>query len=128
MALTDGKGVDACFDPVGGDLFDAALSSLGWGGRMIIFGFVGGVPQIPANRLLVKSRSAVGASLRYFRWHAPDKLQRTVDELLAWYRAGTIRPHVTHRLRLERTVEAIRLLTDRKALGKVVVLLDTSDR
>jgi NADPH2:quinone reductase len=124
MALTDGKGADACFDPVGGDLFDAALSSLGWGGRMIIFGFVGGVPQIPANRLLVKNRSAVGSSLRYFRWHAPDKLQRSVEELLGWYRAGTIRPHVTHRRPLEKTVEAIRLLTDRKVYGKVVVMPD----
>ena len=47
MALTDGKGADVCFDPVGGDLFDAALSSLGWGGRILLVGFVGGVPQIP---------------------------------------------------------------------------------
>jgi NADPH2:quinone reductase len=128
MALTDGKGADACFDPVGGELFDAALSSLGWGGRMIIFGFVGGVPQIPANRLLVKNRSAVGSSLRYFRWHAPDKLRRSVEELLGWYRAGTIRPHVTHRLPLEKTVEAIHLLTDRKAYGKVVVMPDLRAR
>jgi NADPH2:quinone reductase len=122
MALTDGKGADACFDPVGGDLFDAALSSLGWGGRMIIFGFVGGVPQIPANRLLVKNRSAVGSALRYYRWQATDKLRRTVDELMEWYREGKLRPLVTHRLPLERTVDAIRLLTDRKAHGKIVVV------
>ena len=124
MALTDGKGADVCFDPVGGALFDAALSSLGWGGRIIIFGFVGGVPQIPANRLLVKNRSAVGSALRYFRWHAPDKLRRSVEELLGWYRSGRIKPHVTHRLPLEKTVEAIRLLIDRTAYGKVVVMPD----
>src|SRR5216117_989005 len=47
MALTDGKGADVCFDPVGGALFDAALSSLGWGGRILLIGFVGGVPNIP---------------------------------------------------------------------------------
>ena len=69
--------------PVGGDLFDAALSALGWGGRILLVGFVGGVQQIPANRLLVKNRAALGSSLRYFRWHAPDKLRRSVDELLA---------------------------------------------
>ncbi len=124
MALTDGKGADVCFDPVGGDLFDAALSSLGWGGRIVIFGFVGGIPQIPANRLLVKSRSAVGSALRYFRWHAPDKLQRSVTELIEWYAAGKLRPEVTHRLPLERGAEAIRLLTDRKAHGKIVVVPD----
>jgi NADPH2:quinone reductase len=124
MALTGDKGADVCFDPVGGDLFDAALSSLGWGGRMIIFGFVGGVPQIPANRLLVKNRSAVGSTLRYFRWHAQDKLQQSVEELLGWYRAGKIRPHVTQRLPLDKTVEALRLLTQRKSYGKVVVMPD----
>src|SRR5439155_883986 len=85
MELTDGQGADVCFDPVGGDLFDAALSSLGWGGRILLIGFVGGIPNIPANRLLVKHRAALGSSLRYFRWHAPDKLRRSVDELLAWY-------------------------------------------
>jgi NADPH2:quinone reductase len=122
MELTDGKGADVCFDPVGGDLFDAALSSLGWGGRILLIGFVGGVPNIPANRLLVKHRAALGSSLRYFRWHAPDKLRRSVEELLAWYAKGTLKPLVTHRLPLERGAEAIRLLTDRTAHGKVVVL------
>lgn len=122
MALTADKGADVCFDPVGGELFDAALSSLGWGGRILLVGFVGGVPNIPANRLLVKHRSALGSSLRYFRWHAPDKLSQTVDELLRWYAAGTLKPCVTHRLPLERSAEAIRLLTDRKAHGKIVVM------
>jgi len=121
MALTDGKGADVCFDPVGGDLFDAALSSLGWGGRILLIGFVGGVPQIPANRLLVKNRAALGCSLRYFRWHAPDKLRASVEDLMRWYGEGKLRPCVTHRLPLERSVEAIRLLTDRKAHGKIVV-------
>jgi NADPH2:quinone reductase len=124
MALTDGKGADVCFDPVGGDLFDSALSSLGWGGRILLIGFVAGVPQIPANRLLVKHRAALGSSLRYFRWHAPDKLLRSVEELVRWYAEGKLRPLVTHRLPLERSVEAIRLLTDRKAHGKVVVMME----
>ena len=81
MTLTDGKGADVCFDPVGGDLFDAALSSLGWGGRILLIGFVGGVQHIPANWLLVKNRAALGCSLRYFRWHAPDKLRQSVEAL-----------------------------------------------
>jgi NADPH2:quinone reductase len=122
MTLTDGKGADVCFDPVGGDLFDAALSALGWGGRILVVGFVGGVQQIPANRLLVKNRSAMGTSLRYFRWHAPDKLRASVDELLRWYEEGKLKPCISHRLPLEKSVEAIRLLTDRRAYGKVVVV------
>src|SRR5437899_237208 len=122
MALTDGQGADVCFDPVGGELFDAALSALGWGGRILIVGFVGGVQQIPANRLLVKNRAALGTSLRYFRWHAPDKLRRSVDELLRWYEEGKLKPCISHRLPLEKSVEAIRLLTDRRAYGKIVVV------
>ena len=59
-----GVGVDVCFDPVGGDLFDAALSVLGWGGRILPVGFVGGIPRIPAHRLLVKQRSALGCTRR----------------------------------------------------------------
>jgi NADPH2:quinone reductase len=128
MALTDGKGADVCFDPVGGELFDAALSSLGWGGRILLVGFVGGVPSIPANRLLVKHRAALGSSLRYFRWHAPDKLARSVEELTRWYEAGRLAPCVTHRLPLEESVAAIRLLTDRKAHGKIVVMPDLRPR
>jgi NADPH:quinone reductase len=122
MELTEGKGADLCFDPVGGDLFDAALSSLGWGGRILLVGFAGGIPSIPANRLLVKHRAALGSSLRYFRWHAPDKLRRSVAELIDWYGKGVLKPCLTHRLPLERSVEAIRLLTDRKAHGKIVVM------
>lgn len=124
MALTGDRGADVCFDPVGGELFDAALSSLGWGGRILLVGFVGGVPQIPANRLLVKHRAALGSSLRYFRWHAPERLQRSVEALLDWYRAGRLRPLVSHRLPLGRSVEAIKLLTGRRAHGKVVVVPD----
>jgi NADPH2:quinone reductase len=124
MALTGGKGADVCFDPVGGALFDSALSSLGWGGRILLIGFVGGVPQIPANRLLVKHRAALGSSLRYFRWHAPEKLARSVEELLRWYGEGKLRPCISHRLPLERGVEALRLLTERRAHGKVVVELE----
>ena len=125
MALTDGKGADVCFDPVGGDLFDAALSSLGWGGRILLVGFVAGIPKIPANRLLVKHRSALGSSLRYFRWHAPDKLQRSVEALMRWYAEGKLVPCISHRLPLEKSVDAIRLLTNRKAFGKVVVMMET---
>jgi NADPH2:quinone reductase len=122
MAVTGERGADVCFDPVGGERADAALSALGWGGRMLLVGFVGGVQQIPANRLLVKNRSALGCSLRYYRNQAPDKLRRSVEALLAWYREGRLKPLVSHRLPLERTVEAIKLLTDRKALGKIVVV------
>ena len=121
MALTDGRGADVCFDPIGGELFDPALSSLGWGGRYVHVGFVGGVPQVPANRLLVKHRAALGSSLRYFRWYAQDKLQQSMEALLGWYLQGKLRPLVTHRFPLERGADAIELLTQRRAHGRILV-------
>ncbi|MFT6581630.1 MAG: NADPH2:quinone reductase [Alphaproteobacteria bacterium] len=121
MALTDGRGVDVCFDPVGGDLFDPALSSLAWGGRILIVGFVGGIPRIPANRLLVKNRSALGCSLRHYRWNEPEKLKQSVDALLEWHSAGKLSPLVTQRFPLDQTADAITLLTNRRAHGKIVV-------
>lgn len=121
MAITGDKGADVCFDPVGGPLFDKALSSLGWGGRILHIGFVAGVPKIPANRLLVKHRSAMGSSLRYFRWYKPELLQRSADELLGWYAEGKLKPMVTEDLPLDKGVEAIKLLTERKAFGRVLL-------
>jgi NADPH2:quinone reductase len=90
----------------------------------LLIGFVGGIQRIPGNRLLVKNRSAMGCSLRHYRWHAPDKLRQSVAELLQWYGDGKLHPCVTQCLPLERTVEAIRLLTERQAHGKVVITLD----
>jgi NADPH2:quinone reductase len=123
LALTDGQGADVCFDPVGGPLFDSALSSLGWGGRFIHFGFVAGVPQVPANRLLVKHRSAVGSSLRYFQTRRPDLLARSMAALSDFYAKGALKPIVSHQFPLEQGVDALRLLTERKAIGKVVVTI-----
>lgn len=122
LELTGGRGADVCFDPIGGALFDEALSALGWGGRYVHVGFVGGVPRVPANRLLVKNRAALGSALRYYRWHAPDKLDQSVAALLAWYAEGRLKPLVTHTLPLARAVEAIKLLTERRAHGRILVL------
>ena len=121
MALTDGRGVDVVFDPVGGELFDPALSCLAWGGRILLVGFVGGIPKIPANRLLVKHRSAMGSALRYFRWYAPEKLEKSAAELMRWYGEGKLKPLVSETYPLEECAAAIRRLTERQALGKVVV-------
>ena len=125
LELTDGEGVDVVFDPVGEPLFDAALSCLGWGGRLLLIGFVGGVPAIPANRLLVKHRSAMGSALRYYRFRRPDLLARSWEELLAWYDQGRLRPHVSATYPLSEGATALRALSERRAMGKVVVTVRT---
>jgi len=121
--LTDGKGANVCYDPVGGDLFDEALSSLAWGGRILVIGFVGGIPKIPANRLLVKNRSAMGSSLRYYREHRPDQLRASVEELIAWWRDGKLKPLISQRFSLADVPAAMAELLERRAVGRIVIAM-----
>jgi NADPH2:quinone reductase len=119
--ITGGAGADVCYDPVGGDLFDEALSSLAWGGRILVIGFVGGIPQIPANRLLVKNRSAMGSSLRYYREIRPELLRTSVEELIGWWQDGKLKPLVTQKFPLEEVPAAMAELLERRAVGRVVI-------
>ncbi len=119
--ITAGAGADVCYDPVGGELFDEALSSLAWGGRILVIGFVGGIPQIPANRLLVKHRSAMGSSLRYFREFRPDLLRASVEELIGWWQDGKLKPLVTQKFPLEGVPAAMAELLERRAVGRIVI-------
>ena len=127
-ARTDGQGVDICFDPIGGPLFDQALSSLAWGGRILLIGFVGGIQQIPANRLLVKHRAALGSSLRYFRNRRPDLLRRSVEELCRWYADGKVRPAVSAVYPLAEVPAAMQALVDRRVVGRVIAAIDEGDQ
>jgi NADPH:quinone reductase len=121
-------GVDVCIDPVGGPLFDGALSALGWGGRYVIMGFAAGqVPQIPAHRLLVKHRAALGCSLRYFRKFAPAALQQSVAQLFEWSQQRKVVPLISARLPLSQTAQGLRALADRRAVGKVVICVRDPD-
>ena len=120
--LTGGRGADVYFDPVGGEVFEASLRAIAWEGRIVIIGFAGGgVPQIPANILLVKNCSAVGFYWGSYRRQAPDRLAAQFADLFRWFEQGKLKPHVSHRLPLGRAAEAFELLQSRKATGKVVV-------
>jgi NADPH2:quinone reductase len=119
---TSGRGADVVFDPVGGDLFDASLRAVAWGGRLLVIGFAGGrVPQIPANLLLVKQLSAIGVYWGSYRKHQPERLVGAFAELFRWFEEGKLRPHVSHQLDLAEAAEALALLTGRRSTGKVVL-------
>ena len=121
-ALTDGRGADVVYDPVGGTLFDISLRAIAWEGRIVIVGFASGtVPQIPANHLLVKNASVLGFYWGSYRKHDPERLREGFAELFDWLAAGRIRPHVSTTLPLAETGQAIRLLAERRSVGKVVV-------
>lgn len=119
------KGVNVAYDPVGGKLFDQALRSMAWAGRMVVIGFASGdIPQIPANLLLVKNVAVMGLYWGAYRTNDPKTLQKSLMELMGLWAAGKLKPHVSHRIPLDRHVEAFRLLMDRKATGKVVLTME----
>ncbi len=117
-------GADVVFDPVGGDLFKAALRACNPQARIIALGFASGkLPEIAANILLVKNIDVIGYYWGGYLKFAPDLLQDSLKTLLGWYEAGQLRPHISHILPLEQVNEALDLLRNRKSTGKVVVTI-----
>lgn len=123
-ALTEGRGADVVFDPIGGDVFEASLRSTAWGGRLLVIGFAGGrVQQIPANILLVKNVAAIGFYWGSYRQHDPERVRVGFETLLEWASDKRIRPHVSLTVELDRFQDAFKALETRKSTGKVVLTI-----
>lgn len=122
LRLTGGRGVDLVFDPVGGDLVLDTMRSLGIGGRWLIVGFVGGpIPQIPANRILLRNIDVVGSYYGGLVGADPEARRRIRSRLRELLETGRLRPVVGSRHDLDHGADALRDLAERRALGKVVV-------
>ncbi|MGD9743686.1 MAG: NADPH:quinone oxidoreductase family protein [Dongiaceae bacterium] len=120
--ICDGRGADVVFDPVGGELFDQAMRTANWNARLVVVGFAGGtVPQIPANILLVKNLAAVGLYWGSYREKEPARVAESFRQLFRWYEEGKLKPLVSNRYRLAEAPQALTLLTERRATGKVVL-------
>jgi NADPH:quinone reductase len=120
--LTDGKGVDVCYDPVGGDLSEPALRSMAWDGRFLVVGFAAGdIPKVPLNLPLLKGCSVVGVFWGAFTGKEPERNKANIAELLGWLAEGELDPHVSATYPLDQAVQAINDLAERRATGKVVV-------
>lgn len=121
-ALTGGKGADVIYDPVGGAYAEAALRSIAWEGRFLVVGFAAGeIPKIPLNLLLLKGCDVLGVFWGEFIRRTPEKQKANMEEILSLARAGTISAHVDAVYPLERAVEALNALANRKVKGKVVL-------
>jgi len=126
-ALTDQRGADVVYDPVGGDLFHASLHCTAWSGRIVTLGFASGrVPDIPANILMVKNLAVLGLYWGSYRQHAPALVARQFGELFRWYEQGLLRPLVGETLDLSQAAEALARLKARQARGKVVLRTDST--
>ena len=121
-ALTGGKGVDVVYDPVGDRYAEPAFRGIAWNGRYLVVGFAGGqIPSLPLNLPLIKGASIVGVFWGAFTQHEPAVHHANMRELLDWYAAGKLRPHVSRKFPLAEGPAAIRWVMDRKATGKVVL-------
>jgi NADPH2:quinone reductase len=122
--ITDGRGADLVFDPVGGEVFENSLRCIAWGARVLVIGFTGGIGLARTNLLLIKGASVIGVRAGEAVRRNPTLGQVRLKALLDWAEEGKLRPNVSHRLPLEDYAAAMRLLIERKAIGRVALVME----
>src|SRR5437868_7682668 len=96
--ITDGRGADVVFDPVGGEIFENSMRCLAWGARILVIGFTGGIGMARTNLLLIKGASVLGVRAGEAVRKNPALGEIRIRKLLEWAEQGKIRPNVSHRL------------------------------
>ena len=125
-ALTDGRGADVIFDPVGGKVLAQSMRCIAWEGRLLVIGFAAGdIPEVPAGLVLVKNISMVGVYWGAYRKHEPGIVTASLQRLFSWFEHGALRPTISETLPLERAAEAMQRLLRREARGKIVLTTAT---
>jgi NADPH2:quinone reductase len=121
--ITDGRGADVVFDPVGGEIFENSLRCIAWGARVLVIGFTGGIGLARTNLVLIKGASVLGVRAGEAVRRNPALGEARIKALTEWAEAGKVRPNISHRLPLEDYAAAMRLLIDRKAIGRVALMM-----
>jgi len=120
--ITDGKGADVIFDPVGGDTFDRSRKCIAFEGRILVIGFAGGrIADAPTNHALIKNYSIVGVHFGLFRNLMPKEVMKAHLELMDLYKKGMISPLIYKEFSFGKIPDALDLLADRKTWGKLIV-------
>jgi len=122
--ITGGRGADVVFDPVGGPIFEDSLRCIAWGARLLVIGFTGGIGLTRTNLLLIKGASVLGVRAGEAVRRNPALGEVRLRQLVEWAEQGKIRPNVSHRLPIEEFARAMRLLIERKAIGRVALVMD----
>lgn len=120
--LTDGKGPDVVYDPVGGDLAEPVFRSIAWRGRYLVIGFAqGAIPSLPLNLPLLKGASIVGVFWGDYARREPKSFAASLAELSRWYAEGKVKPVIDTRLPMPELPAAYARMGSRKVRGKVVM-------
>src|ERR1700761_1296304 len=121
---TGGKGADVLYDPVGDQYAEPALRAMNWEGRYLVIGFAAGeIPKVPLNLTLLKGCDIQGVFWGAYTARDPKGANDELREILKWISEGKLKPDVSERFPLRDAGKAIRVLQDRKAMGKVVVTM-----
>lgn len=120
--LTDGRGADVIYDPVGGDVFDESVRCIAFDGRLLVIGFTSGrIANVATNMPLIKGFSVVGVRAGEYGRQFPDRGRENVKQIWDWARADQTRPYVHATLPLDETLAGFRALRDRKVVGKLII-------
>jgi len=121
--LTDGKGPDVVYDPVGGDLAEPVFRSIAWRGRYLVVGFAqGGIPALPWNLALLKGASIVGVFWGEFARREPKANAQALAQLAQWYAQGIVKPVIDQRLPMNELPKAFAIMGSRQVRGKLVMV------
>ena len=121
--LTDGKGPDVIYDPVGGDFAEPAFRSIAWRGRYLVIGFAGGlIPNLPLNLPLLKGASLVGVFWGDFARREPQANAAMMAELAQWYAQGKIKPVIDRTMPMSELKAAYARMGSREVMGKLVMV------
>src|SRR3954449_7694975 len=121
--ITDGRGADVVYDPVGGEVFEQSLRCIAWGARVLVIGFTGGIGLARTNLVLIKGASVLGVRAGEAARKNPALGVARIKALREWAEAGKIRPNISHRLPLEDFAKAMQLLIEREAIGRVALMM-----
>ncbi len=121
-SISNGKGVDVIFDPVGGEIFDTAARAMARNGRLLIIGFASGtIPKLAVNLALVKEFSAVGVFWGAFTRSEPEEYKKNMIELFDWYENGSIKPLIEENYPLSEAALVLEKILARGAKGKIIL-------
>ena len=124
-SMTNGRGFDVIYDPIGDRYAEPAVRSLAWGGRYLVVGFAAGKPSaIPMNLPLLKGASIIGVFWGAFAQKEPQESMMNFRQILKWIKDGKIKQHINKEYPLAQGAQAIQDLMDRKVIGKNVVIIN----
>ena len=119
---TEGRGANIVLDPVGGDVFDAALRAVAYAGRIVIIGFASGrIPEVKGHYILLKNISVVGAPLDIHFKMEPEVMDAAVADLFRMYEKGEIKPEIMRTYPLDQIHKAMDVIVTRQVKGKIVL-------